>query len=428
MLDFLNNIIVASIIKSAIILFALLTAFAYMTLIERRVVAKIQGRLGPNRAGPFGMFQPVADAIKMAFKEQIIPSQAKKLIYLIAPIISVVVALSAFAVIPVGREWNPSHPSVWDPFIGDINVGLLWILSISSLAVYGIVLGGWASGNRYSLLGSLRSAAQMVSYETSLGLALSGTLMWSGTLSMVGIVHQQLSQGIWFVFVQPLGFVIYVIAAIAEVNRAPFDLPEAEQELTAGYLTEYSGLRWSLYQMAEYINMITVSAVASTLFLGGWSLFGLEQLFPGFSIIIFLVKVAFFLFLFIWLRATLPRIRYDRLMRLGWQGLLPLAVLNVVITAIVVALNLPGWVNTIAGLLVIGAMLVLFRQLSIAEGTRFEELRAKKGVGQEKLILPSSVRLVKFEKPVPVQEETALAESQATGAETKVQGAAAVKA
>src|SRR5437588_11660042 len=202
MLEFLNTPIVAYIIKGAIVIFALLTAFAYMTLIERRVVAKLQGRLGPNRAGPWGMFQPVADALKMAFKEQIVPSQAKKATYLIAPIISVVVALCAFAVVPIGNSWTPGKPNVWDPLIGDINVGLLWILSISSLAVYGIVLGGWSSGNRYSLLGSLRSAAQMVSYETSLGLALSGTLMWAGTLSMVGIIHAQLNQGIWFIAAQ----------------------------------------------------------------------------------------------------------------------------------------------------------------------------------------------------------------------------------
>src|SRR5207237_6651276 len=189
---------------------------------------------------------------------------------------------------------------------------------------------------------------------------LSGTLMWAGTLSMVGIVHAQLNQGIWFIVAQPLGFVIYLIAGVAEVNRAPFDLPEAEQELTAGYLTEYSGLRWSLYQMAEYINMITVSAVASTLFLGGWSFFGLENI-PVLSILIFLVKVALFLFLFIWLRATLPRIRYDRLMRLGWQLLLPLAVLNVVITAIVVALGWPWWINGLAGLAVVVAVLLCVR-------------------------------------------------------------------
>jgi NADH-quinone oxidoreductase subunit H len=394
MLEFLNNPVVAAIIKSIIIIVVLMTAFAYMTLIERRVIAKIQGRIGPNRTGPFGVFQPLADGIKMAFKEQIVPTQARKNIYLVAPIISVVIALAAFAVIPIGAPWSVTTSSVWDPVIGDINVGLLWILSISSLAVYGIVLGGWASGNRYSLLGSLRSAAQMVSYETSLGLALSGILMWSGTLSMVGIVNEQLHQGIWFVVAQPLGFLIYGIAAIAEVNRAPFDLPEAEQELTAGYLTEFSGLRWSLYQMAEYINMITVSSIASTLFFGGWSLFGLERLFPAFSIIIFLVKVAFFLFVFIWLRATLPRIRYDRLMRLGWQVLLPLAVLNAVITAVTVALDLPWFVSGLLGLVVIGIILFQVRGRSITEGTRYEEDTAK-----DTVTLPDTVRLVKFKRP-----------------------------
>ena len=395
MLEFLNTPIVAYIIKAAIVIFALLTAFAYMTLIERRVVAKIQGRLGPNRAGPWGMFQPVADALKMAFKEQIIPSQAKKATYLIAPIISVVVALCAFAVVPIGRAWDTGKPSVWDPIIGDINVGLLWILSISSLAVYGIVLGGWSSGNSYSLLGSLRSAAQMVSYETSLGLALSGVLMWAGTLSLVGIVQAQRNIGIWFIAAQPLGFFLYLIAGVAEVNRAPFDLPEAEQELTAGYLTEYSGLRWSLYQMAEYINMITVSAVASTLFLGGWSFFGLENI-PVLSIVIFLVKVAIFLFLFIWLRATLPRIRYDRLMRLGWQLLLPMAVLNTIITATVVALGWPWWVSGLAGLTVIVAVLLYERSKNISVLQALPAV-AKDGVAKE-VMLPSSVRLAKFEK------------------------------
>jgi len=390
MLEFLNNQVVANIIKGAIVILALLTAFAYMTLIERRVVAKIQGRLGPNRAGPFGLFQPLADALKMIFKEQIIPSQAKKAIYLIAPVISIIVALSAFAVVPIGNNWVDGKPGVWDPWIGDINVGLLWILSISSLSVYGIVLGGWSSGNRYSLLGSLRSAAQMVSYETSLGLALSGTLMWAGTLSLVGIVHAQLNQGIWFIFAQPLGFVLYFIAGIAEVNRAPFDLPEAEQELTAGYLTEYSGLRWSLYQMSEYINMIIVSSVAATLFFGGWGFFGfgLERI-PVLPILIFSVKVAVFLFLFIWIRATLPRIRYDRLMRLGWTLLLPLAVLNVIITATVVALGWPWWINGLAGLAIIVAVLLYERRQNIL---------VQRVIPEEKMALPSSVRLAKFEK------------------------------
>jgi NADH-quinone oxidoreductase subunit H len=394
MLEFLNNPIVAGIIKSAIVILALLTAFAYMTLIERRVVAKLQGRLGPNRAGPAGLFQPIADAIKLIFKEQIVPTQAKKAIYLVAPIISLVVALCAFAVVPIGNSWVDGKTSIWDPVIGDVNIGILWILSISSLAVYGIVLGGWASGNRYSLLGSLRSAAQMVSYETSLGLALSGTLMFAGTLSMVGIVNAQRHLGIWFVAAQPLGFFLYLIAGIAEVNRAPFDLPEAEQELTAGYLTEYSGLRWSVYQMAEYINMITVSSIAATFFFGGWSFFGLERI-PGLSIVIFLVKVAVFLFLFIWLRATLPRIRYDRLMRFGWQLLLPLAILNAVIAATVVALNWPWWISGLAGLAIIVAVL-FYERRKIGEGQK--EVTVKELDGAKTMVIPTSVRLAKFEK------------------------------
>jgi NADH-quinone oxidoreductase subunit H len=374
-----------------------------MTLIERRVVAKLQGRLGPNRLGPFGLLQPLADAIKMAFKEQIVPTQAKKAIYLIAPVVSVVVALCAFAVVPVGNNWSatPTRPGVWDPVIGDLNVGLLWILAISSLTVYGIVLGGWASGNRYSLLGALRSAAQMVSYETSLGLALSGALMWAGTLSMVGIVQQQISQGIWFIMAQPLGLLLYLVAGVAEVNRAPFDLPEAEQELTAGYLTEYSGLRWSLYQMAEYINMITVSAVITTVYLGGWSFFGLER-FPLLSLVFFLLKVACFLFLFIWLRATLPRIRYDRLMRLGWQTLLPLAVLNVVITAVCVALGWAWYWNFLADIIVIGGVLVYERRAIIKVSTKVE---IAEGGKSRELTLPVSVRLEKFE-PVTMEKSS----------------------
>jgi NADH-quinone oxidoreductase subunit H len=395
-IDFL--FVLATVIKSAIVIVILLTVFAFMTVIERRVLARIQGRLGPNRLGPFGSLQPLADALKMAFKEQIVPTQAVKLVYIIAPVISVVVALSAFAVIPIGNSWGgTNHPSIWDPIIGDINVGLLWILSISSLAVYGIVLGGWSSGNRYSLLGALRSAAQIISYETSLGLALSGALMWAGTLSMVGIIHEQLTG--WFIVVQPLGFVIYVIAAFAEVNRAPFDLPEAEQELTAGYLTEYSGLRWSLYQMAEYINMITVSSVATTVFLGGWSFFGLTDNIPGLSILVYVIKVALFLFFFMWVRATLPRIRYDHLMAFGWQVLLPLSVLNIIFTAISVAFQLPWLVSFLFGVIVIGLILFFIRERGKRLGIRFEAKGTKE-------MLPSSVRLAKFEPISAAPEET----------------------
>jgi NADH-quinone oxidoreductase subunit H len=403
-LDFLNNIIVASIIKSALVIVVLLTGFAYLTLIERRVLAKLQGRLGPNRAGPSGAFQPIADGLKMIFKESFIPSNAKKLVFILAPTIAIIVAISAFAVIPVGGPWLHNTPSVWDPWIADINVGILWILSISSLAVYGIVLGGWSSGNRYSLLGALRSAAQMVSYETSLGLALSGVLMWSQTLSLVGIVTSQSDLHTWYILVQPLGFMIYMVAACAEVNRAPFDLPEAEQELTAGYLTEFSGLRWALYQMSEYINMITTSFVAATLFFGGWTLFGLENI-PVLSILIYIVKVAFFLFLFIWVRATLPRIRYDRLMRLGWQVLLPLAVLNIVITAVIVALHWSWWINFGIEVVIIAIIFFVIRRRSFTDGTRFTEK-----AGEVATMMPTSVRLAKFVSVNAPAEESVVEE------------------
>jgi NADH-quinone oxidoreductase subunit H len=389
--------IVAAVVKSGVIIFALLTIFAYMTLVERRVIARFQRRVGPNRAGPFGLLQPLADGMKMIFKEQIIPTRARRLVYLIAPSISVFVAISAFAVVPLGNvtTWGSSTiAKAWAPLVADVNVGILYILAISSLAVYGIVLGGWASGNHYSLLGALRSAAQMVSYEVSIGLTLAGALMFAGTLSMVGIVHAQVQQGIWFVLAQPLGFVLYGIAATAEVNRAPFDLPEAEQELVAGYLTEFSGLRWSLYQMSEYINMITVSSVAVTLFFGGWTAGGLDGI-PGVPFVWYTIKVAFFLFIFIWLRATLPRIRYDQLMRLGWQVLLPLSVLNLLVTATVVAFGLPWWVSGLAGLFILAvAGIVLFVRLRRALPPTAPVPGQKAAV---RMVLPASVRLVHAE-------------------------------
>jgi len=380
--------LVAAAVKSVLVIFALLTAFAYMTLIERRVIARFQSRIGPNRAGPLGLMQPLADALKMAFKEQILPSQAKRLVFLIAPAIAVFVALAAFAVVPMGSPttWGTSPlAKAWAPYIADVNVGVLYILAISSLAVYGIVLAGWSSGNHYSLLGALRSAAQMVSYEVSIALALGGAIMLAGTLSMVGIVVAQVQQGIWFVLAQPLAVLLYGIAATAEVNRAPFDLPEAEQELVAGYLTEFSGLRWSLFQMAEYINMITVSSVMATLFFGGWTLGALDGVL-GAPLIWYLLKVAVFLFIFIWLRATLPRIRYDQLMRFGWQVLLPLAVLNLLVTAAVIAFDLPWWVSGVFGLAVIAiGVVVSYRQ--IRQGRR----TASRAKGAQ---LPASVRLV----------------------------------
>ena len=278
-------------------------------------------------------------------------------------------------------------------------MGILYVLAISSLAVYGIVLAGWSSGNHYSLLGALRSAAQMVSYEVSIGLSLVGVLMFAGTLNMVDIVHAQVHQGIWFILAQPLGFILFGIAAIAEVNRAPFDLPEAEQELVAGYLTEFSGLRWSLFQMAEYINMITTSSVLATLFLGGWTLGALSGV-RGAPFIWFGVKVAFFLFIFIWLRATLPRIRYDQLMRFGWQVLLPLSVLNALMTAVVVAFDLPWWVSGLIGLaILLIASSIYYLRLRSNRRTNVPFMPAT-AVGSIQL-MPASVRLVDIDPTRP---------------------------
>lgn len=382
--------LVGAVVKSIIAIVALLTAFAYMTLIERRVIARFQRRVGPNRAGPLGLFQPIADALKMVFKEEILPTQASHLVFLIAPAISVIVALTAFAVVPLGgtTAWgNSSIAMAWAPYVANLNVGILYVFAIASLAVYGIVLAGWSSGNHYSLLGALRSAAQMVSYEVSISLSIVGVLMFAGTLSMVGIVEQQAHMGIWFIAAQPLGFLLYGIAAVAEVNRAPFDLPEAEQELVAGYLTEFSGLRWSLFQMAEYINMITASSVVVTLFFGGWTLGSLDGVF-GLPFIWYFVKVAFFLFVFIWLRATLPRIRYDQLMRFGWQVLLPLSVVNALLTAAVVAFGYPWWVSGLASLVI----LLVTASVIYAQSRRFVPA-GKRAVGQL-VEMPASVRLV----------------------------------
>ncbi len=316
-------------LQSLITCVCLLTAFAYMTYSERRIMARMQWRLGPNRTGPFGLLQPLADGLKLLFKEQLIPDNARPFLFLFAPCISLVVALTTFAVIPVRTE--PLEIAGYQiPFqVADINVAVLFVLGVSSLAVYGMVLGGWASGNKYSLIGGIRSSAQMISYELALGAALVAPLMIVGSLSFREIAIYQ-SENSWLVFAQPLAFIIFCIAAIAETNRAPFDLPEAEQELGAGFHTEYSGMRFALFFMAEYTAMITISAVATTVFLGG----PFFPLFEGPSALVFLAKVACFMFGFIWLRATLPRFRYDQLMRIGWMVLLPLAFLNIAITAI----------------------------------------------------------------------------------------------
>jgi NADH-quinone oxidoreductase subunit H len=315
-------------VKSAILLFVVVTAFAYMMLAERKILGWMQLRPGPNRGGPGGLLQPAADAAKLILKEDLIPETADRLLYKLAPFISLVTAFSVYAVIPFGASRSGA---AWS--IGNVNAGILLILAIASLGVYGICLGGWASGSKYPLLGSVRSTAQMISYELAMSLSLIGVLILAGTTSLDGIVNAQYR--LWFVLPQFVGCIIYVITAVAETNRTPFDLVEAETELVGGFHTEYSGLRFGLFFIAEYVNMLTVSCIATLLFFGGWNApLGLTMV-PG--VVWFVLKVLCFMFFYIWIRATLPRLRYDRLMAFGWKVLLPVATLNLVITAIVVA-------------------------------------------------------------------------------------------
>jgi NADH-quinone oxidoreductase subunit H len=327
------------VIKSLAIIVFLLGGFAYLTLFERRVLARMQVRIGPNRAGPWGLLQPVADGVKLIFKEELIPDKADKLVFVMAPIITVVPALIVLAVLPFGPAVTIGGREIYLGLADGINVGVLYILAIASIAVYGITLAGWSSNNKYALMGGLRSAAQMVSYELALGLSFIGPILLANSMSMRDIVEAQANW--WFVLVQPVGFLIFLIATVAEVNRAPFDMPEAEQELTAGYHVEYSGMKFALLFMAEYDKMIAVSAIGAALFLGGyWGPF-VNQL-PWLGPIYLLLKVLAILFLMIWLRATLPRFRYDRLMAFGWKVMLPAALLNVVVTAVLVVLVLGG--------------------------------------------------------------------------------------
>jgi NADH-quinone oxidoreductase subunit H len=315
-------------IKSVLLLFVVVTTFAYAMLVERKVLGWMQLRPGPNRVGPWGLLQPAADAAKLILKEDLTPKTADPLIYRLAPFISLLTAFSVYAVIPFGAS---SDLGTW--VIGDPNAGILFILAITSIGIYGISLGGWASGSKYPLLGSVRATAQMISYELAMALSFVGVLILAGTTSLDGIVNAQLRW--WFFIPQFVGFLIYITTAVAETNRAPFDLVEAETELVAGFHTEYSGLRFGLFFIAEYVNMLTVSCIATLLFFGGWNApFGIQGV-PG--VVWFVLKVAFFMFFYMWLRATLPRLRYDRLMAFGWKVLLPVATLNLVITAIVVA-------------------------------------------------------------------------------------------
>ncbi len=326
-------------IKIVFVLTGVLITVMYLVLLERKVQAWVQVRLGPMRVGPHGVLQPLADVLKLFVKEDITPVRADKWVYTAAPIIVLVPALIAFAVIPFGSSVHLFGQAI-PLYISDINVGLLYIVAVASIGVYGIILGGWASNSKYPLLGSLRSSAQLISYELAVTMTFIVVILLSGTLSMVGIVDAQRRGHVWFAFVQPLAFGIYFIGALAETNRAPFDLPEAEQELVAGFHTEYSGMRFALFFLAEYANMIVVSSVATTLFFGGWL-----RPFPNVAVLRFLdvvpswvwfcAKTFGLLYMFLWIRATLPRYRYDQLMRLGWKVLIPLAIANIIVTAAV---------------------------------------------------------------------------------------------
>lgn len=316
-------------IKICLVIGLLLLVIAYLIWVERKVMAHMQVRLGPMRVGWHGLLQPIADGLKLIFKEDIIPTHASKVLFVLAPVIATVPALMTFAVIPFGDTISIMGYSI-DMVITDVNIGILYILAITSVGVYGVLIAGWSSNNKYSLLGGLRSSAQMISYELSLGLSLIGVLMFTQSLSLVDIVNAQSKY--WFVFLQPVGFIVYAISAIAEVNRCPFDLPEAETELVAGFHTEYSSMKFALFFMAEYANIITVSAIAVTFFFGGWR----GPFLP--PIAWFMIKLALCIFFFIWLRSTYPRFRYDQLMKFGWKVLLPVALANILITGVVMVL------------------------------------------------------------------------------------------
>ncbi|MEA2561430.1 MAG: NADH-quinone oxidoreductase subunit [Acidobacteriota bacterium] len=321
-------------IKILVLLFlVVLPIITYLVLAERKILGYMQARVGPNRVGPWGILQPIADVMKLLVKGDNIPNQAVKWAFILAPCLVVGPALIIFAVVPFGPAGDGGGLS-W--VIADVNAGLLFVIAVATIGVYGLILGGWSSNNKFSLMGGLRSAAQMISYEVPQGLSLVGVLILAGTMSLVGIVEAQRDMKVWFVFPQLVGFFIYMVAGVAESNRNPFDLPEAESELVAGFHTEYSGMRFALFFLGEYANMIVISAVATTLFLGGW-LAPFPNLLPFLSVvpgpIWFLLKVFVFLFVYIWFRGTFPRYRFDQLMDLGWKWMIPLALANLAITA-----------------------------------------------------------------------------------------------
>ncbi len=334
--------IIIIITKIVLVLVILLIGVAYSVLAERRVSAFIQDRYGPNRVGYEGLLQPFADIFKLAFKEDIVPAKATKSIHTIAPMISLFVALTTIAVVPFGHTINLFGREI-NLQIADVNIGILYILALTSLGVYGLTLSGWSSNNKYSLFGGLRSSAQMISYELSMGLSVIGVILITGSLSLQNVVIHQYGWK-WNIILQPLGFITFLVAAFAETNRAPFDLPEAEPELVAGYHTEYSSMKFAMFFLAEYANVIVSSAVITTLFLGGWQFpylqtFGLSPLITSIlQVLAFGLKVVFMILFFIWVRWSVPRFRYDQLMNLGWKVMLPLSLINIVVTAVVIAL------------------------------------------------------------------------------------------
>jgi NADH-quinone oxidoreductase subunit H len=321
--------------------------FAVMTLVERKLVARFTLRYGPNRAGKFGLFQPIADMFKMFFKEEVIPGHVDKLIYVIAPGISLVPAIIAFAVVPMASqpftipfsEQLLGTPLVITPWVADVNVGLLYILAIGSLGTYGVVLGGWSSNNKYSLLGGLRTSAQMLSYELPMGAALLSVVAIAGSLRMTEVVEWQSAWwGFrWFVFLQPVAFLIFFISGLAEAGRSPFDLPETENELIGGFATEYGGMKFGLFFGAEYIHAIVLSTIVTSLFLGGWSGPFVNQV-PLLGLFYFLAKVAVMLFVIVWVRASIPRVRFDKMMKFCWKFLLPLGIINLAVTVLLIAI------------------------------------------------------------------------------------------
>jgi NADH-quinone oxidoreductase subunit H len=316
------------VIKAFVIVNLVLGAFAYATWLERKLLGRMQLRYGPNRAGPFGLLQPIADLVKLIRKESFFPASATDLLYIAAPAVAGATALAAFAVIPFGGVWHVGGYDVTG-WVADVSIGLVLVFALGAIGIYAFLVGGWSSESKYSLLGSMRTAAQLVSYEVSLALSVLGVVIMAQSLSLVDIAVEQ-QQTIWYAGPQFVGLVIFLIAGVAETNRPPFDLPEAETELVAGYHTEYSGMRFGLFSTAEYINMITLSGLAVTLFFGGWG----GPLLPG--PVWFLLKLIALIFVFMWLRATLPRLRYDQLMRFGWKVLLPVATINAVVTAVLV--------------------------------------------------------------------------------------------